>query len=152
MNAKEVLSSTIRYKFWHLFPCTRSYRNMRDEMRLSDSSLSSFLFAVKEKEGKGGLLLANLAFSLLSLAAALAVDIIMPELNLRTEYFILCAFVYTVLLSLKFGFIRLTDFRNIGEMVFTLLSLFFTRLFSLTLIALIIFENSEALSTGEAAL
>ncbi len=152
MNAKEVFSSTFRYKFWHLFPFSGSYKKMKNELNLSDSSLSSFLFSVKEKEGKGGLLLANIAFSLLSLAIAVAVDIIIPELNLTKEYFILCALVYTILLSLKFGFIRLNDFRNVGEMVFSLLSLFFTRLFSLTLIALIIFENSEALSSGEAVL
>lgn len=152
MNTKEVLSSTYRYKFWHLFPCTLSYRNMKNEMGLSDSSLSSFLFSVKEKEGKGGLLLANVFYSLFSLVIAVAVDIIMPELNLTKGYFILFALVYTILLSLKFGFIRLNDFRNVGEMVFTLLSLFFTRLCSLTLIALIIFENSEALSSGEAVL
>lgn len=152
MNVKKVLSSTCRFKFWHLFPCTRSYRNMENEMSLSDSSFSSFLFYVKEKEGKGGLLLANVFFSFLSLAAAIAIDILLPQLNLKREYLFLCALLYTALLSLKFGFIKPRDFRNIGEMIFTLLSLLFTRLYSLTLIALIIFENSEALSSGETAL
>ncbi len=152
MKAKEVFSSTLRYKFWHLFPCSRSYRNMKNEMRLTDPSLSSFLFFVREREGRSGLLLANVFYSLLSLVIAVALDIFIPQLDLKREYFLLCTLVYSILLSLKFGFIRLSDFRNIGEMVFTVLSLFFTGLFSLTLIALIIFENSEALSSGDAVL
>lgn len=150
MNTKETLSLTYRYKFFHLFPSSGKYKSVEETLNIKSGALSDFLLAIREREGKGGLLLANIALSLLSLLIAILMDFFIPRLEIYDWEFIVIALVYVFILSLKFGFIRLNNFRSIGEMVFTLLSLFFTRYFTLTLLLILIFENAEALSSLEA--
>lgn len=150
MNTKETLSLTYRYKFFHLFPSSGKYKKVKDTLEIKSGTLSDFLLAIRRKEGKEGLFLANIVLSLLTLIIAILMDFYISRLEIYDWEFIVIALVYTFVLSLKFGFIKLNNFRNIGEMVFTLLSLFFTRYFTLTLLLILIFENAEALSSQEA--
>lgn len=150
MNTKETLSLTYRYKFFHLFPSSGKYKKVKDTLEIKSGTLSDFLLAIRRKEGKGGLFLANIVLSLLTLIIAILMDFYIPRLEIYDWEFIVIALVYTFVLSLKFGFIKLNNFRNIGEMFFSLLSLFFTRYFTLTLLLILIFENAEALSSLEA--
>lgn len=149
MNTKETLSLTYRYKFFHLFPSSGKYKKVKDTLEIKSGTLSDFLLAIRRKEGKEGLFLANIVLSLLTLIIAILMDFYISRLEIYDWEFIVIALVYTFVLSLKFGFIKLNNFRNIGEMVFTLLSLFFTRYFTLTLLLILIFENAEALSSLE---
>ncbi len=150
MNTRETLSLTYRYKFFHYFPSSRKYGNVKKELSLREGGLSAFLLAIRKREGKGGLFLANIILSLLTLILAVLMDFYIPRMGTGDKEFIVISILFAFVLSMKFGFIKPNNFRSIGEMIFTLLSLFFTRYFTLTLLLILVFENAEALSSEEA--
>ncbi len=149
MNTKETLSLTYSYRFFHLFPSTGAYKRVMETLDLKTPFLSSFLLAIRRREGRGGLLLANLAFALVTFVISILMDVYIPKAEINGKVILLIYLVYTLILSLKFGFIRLNTFKSMGEMIFTVLCLLFTGYFTLTLLLILVVENAEALSVEE---
>ncbi len=150
MNTKKTLALTYRYSIMHLFPFSKGYRKLEDELEMKEGTFSSFLLSLRKKEGRKALAAADTAFALLSIIIAAALDFHTPLRNIIEECFVLFSLVYALLLSIKFGFIKVDSFKNCGEMIFSVLSLLFAHSFLLTFLLVLLFENAEALSYGEA--
>ncbi len=149
MSIGNTLKATYSFRFFHLFPTSKKYREMSDNLKLSSSSLSSFLFSLRLKEGRKSLILSNLLYSLSALFFALFLDFYLKDKPLEGKGLLLVSFLYTLFLAVKFGFIRARSFREPGEVVFSFLSFYFTHYFLLPLLLVILFENAEALSAED---
>lgn len=147
MKNKKVLSLTYKYRFSHLFKRSRTYKDIKDELEMEDDTFSSFLSSLCKKEGNKAYLIASVSSTILIAALSVLVDIFMPLESLSFPYSLITITLITLFLSLKFDFINLHSFREIGEMAFTFLSLYFTHYITLTLIIVLLFENAEALTT-----
>lgn len=148
MKIGKALSLSYRYRFSHLFKKSRAYENIKNELGLEDGTFSSFLYALKRKEGHRAFLIASISSTIVIVVLSALLDIFLPLGNMTGMYRFASIILYTLFLSLKFDFISFYSFREMGEAVFTLLSLYFTHYYSLTLLLVLLFENAEALTLG----
>lgn len=145
MNVRNTIRETYRYRIFHLFPGSRKFRSLD----LNEPSLSTFLLSIRKKEGKAGCGLALFLFSFSAVALSLILDIYKPAILGGKREFLAAALLYTLILSLKFSFIRINTMKKTGELIFTILAFLSTRYFALPIILLLIFESGEALSYEE---
>ncbi len=145
MNTKEIIKNTYQFKLFHLFPKNKRYRSLN----LEDEQVSSFLLSIRKREGKKGLYTALFLCFFFSIVISIFLDIYLWRFLDKDENYFALAIIFTFLLSIKFGFIKPTSMKRIGELIFTILSLLSTHYFTLTLLLLVIFESGEALSYEE---
>lgn len=149
MNTRKTFIETWSFRLFHLFPHSKKYRELSDSLKLSSPSFSSFLFSLRIREGREALFVSNFAFSFCLFLLALFGDVYFRAKTIEGEELLVLALVYTLFLSIKFGFIMMQSFREGGEVLFSFLSFYFTHYFVLTLLLIILFENAEALSGEE---
>lgn len=148
MEIRKTLALTYKYRFSHLFKKSGTYKSIKEELEMEDGSFSSFLSALCIKGGRKAYLIASLSSTLVISFIALLLDIYMPLESLSSPLSIAVILLVTLFLALKFDFINLRSFREIGEAAFTFLSLYFTHYYALTLLVVLLFENAEALTLG----
>ncbi len=146
MNTVNTLKETYFFRLLHLFPHSKKYRALSDSLKLSSPAFSSYLFSLRTREGQEALILSNFAYSFFLFLLALIGDIYFRGKAIEGVELLVIALVYTLFLSIKFGFVMMRSFRELGEVLFTFLSFYFTHYFVLTLLLIILFENAEALS------
>ncbi len=145
MNIKEIIKNTYQFKLFHLFPKSKEYR----QLNLEDETVSSFLLSIRKREGKRGFYTALFLCFFFSIAVSIFLDIYLCRFLDKGEHYFTLAIIFTFLLSIKFGFIKPSSIKRIGELIFTILSLFSTHYFTLTLLLLVIFESGDAISYEE---
>ena len=146
MNTIKILKETYLFRLFHLFPHSRKYREMSESLSLSSPSLSSFLYSLRIREGRKALIASNLAYSLVSFLIAAFLDFYFKNNTIKGVELLVITLLYSLFLSIKFGFFLLKSFREVAEMLFALLSFYFTHYFVLTFLLIVLFENAEALS------
>ncbi len=146
MNTRKTFIETCSFRLFHLFPHSKKYRALSNSLKLSSPAFSSYLFSLRIREGRKALIVSNISYSFFLFLLAAFGDIYLRDNAVGKVELLVIALIYTLFLAVKFGFVMLRSFRELGEVLFAFLSFYFTHFFVLTLLMIILFENAEALS------
>lgn len=151
MNKDSIITTTLNYGFLHLFPFSKKYRELKREMKLKSGSFSEFVAYLSKEKGSKGVVLANLILLFIPLCFSLFFDIETSYIGTSFSLYLLFSLFYFLLLSFKFNIFSDFGYKSIAEIIFYILSLYLTHIFTLTFFTLSAFENVVALSILEVA-
>ena len=150
MDLRKTISYSLKYKFFHFFHSSKCFISVKNELNLNKPSYESFLIGIKQKEGRSGVVVANIILSIIPLCLSILLDVYNVKSLLPQSSYIGLIFIFCLFTAVKFNYIIPRDLKNVTELIFSVLSLYFTGLFGLTFFALLVFENSASISFCEA--
>lgn len=151
MNKDSIITTTLNYGFLHLFPFSKKYAEMKKEMELKSGSFSEFVAYLSKEKGRKSVVWANLILLFIPLCFSLFFDLEVNYVGTSFSLYLLFSLFYFLLLSFKFNIFSDFSYKSIAEIVFYILSLYLTHIFTLTFFTLSAFENVVALSILEVA-
>lgn len=151
MSKDSIIKMTLNYGFLHLFPFSRKYENLKKEMKLKSGSFSEFVAYLSKEKGEKSVILANLVLLFIPLCFSLFFDIETSYVGTNLSLYLFFSFFYFFLLSFKFNIFSDFSYKSVAEIIFYILSLYLTHIFTLTFFTISAFENAVALSILEIA-